>query len=101
MDLRSCQGHYERKLAEEALREGAERYRSIITAMQDGILVLDADGSIRTCNPSAERILGLSAAQIIGRTAVDPRWRAIHEDGSPFPATRSPLPSLSVRADRA
>ncbi|HET7696557.1 MAG TPA: PAS domain S-box protein [Vicinamibacterales bacterium] len=81
----------DRKLAEEALRKGAERYRSVITAMQDGILVLDADGSIRTCNPSAERILGLTAEQIIGRTAVDPRWRAIHDDGSPFPSDAFPV----------
>ena len=81
----------ERKLGEEALRKGAERYRSVITAMQDGIIVVDADGSIRTCNPSAERILGLSAEQIIGRTAVDPRWRAIHQDGSSFPSDAFPV----------
>jgi PAS domain-containing protein len=81
----------ERKLAEEALRKGAERYRSVITAMQDGIVVVDADGSIRTCNPSAERILGLSAEQIICRTAVDPRWRAIHQDGSPFASDAFPV----------
>ena len=52
--------------------------------MQHGIVVLDADGNIRACNSSAERILGLSGEQITGRTAVDPRWRAIHEDGSRF-----------------
>jgi PAS domain S-box-containing protein len=89
----------ERKLAEEALRTGAERYRSVITAMQDGIVVLDPDGSIRTCNPSAERIFGLSAAQIIGRTAVDPRWRAIHEDGSPFAADAFPV-AVTLRTGR-
>jgi PAS domain S-box-containing protein len=80
-----------RKQAEEALRKGEERYRSVIAAMQDGILVVDADGSIRACNGSAERILGLSGEQIRGRTALDPRWRAIHEDGSPFPAETFPV----------
>jgi PAS domain S-box-containing protein len=79
-----------RKQAEEALRKSEDRYRSVIAAMQDGLIVLDADGSIRACNGSAERILGLSAAQIKGRTAVDPRWRAIHEDGSPFPGETFP-----------
>jgi eukaryotic-like serine/threonine-protein kinase len=79
-----------RKQAEEALRISDERYRSIIAAMQDGIVVLDGDGSIRACNGSAERILGLSAEQIIGRTAVDSRWRAVHEDGSPFPGETFP-----------
>jgi PAS domain S-box-containing protein len=80
-----------RRQAEEALRKGEERYRSVIAAMQDGIVVLDADGSIRACNASAERILGLSAEQIMGRTAVDPLWRAIHEDGSLFPAETFPV----------
>lgn len=81
----------ERKLAEEALRQGEERYRSVIAAMQDGLVVVDAYGSIRTCNASAERILGLSAEQIIDRTARDPRWRAIDADGSPFPSESFPV----------
>jgi PAS domain S-box-containing protein len=80
-----------RRQADEALRKGEERYRSVIAAMQDGIVVLDADGSIRACNASAERILGLSAEQIMGRTAVDPLWRAIHKDGSLFPAETFPV----------
>lgn len=74
----------ERKQAEEALRQSEERYRSVIAAMQGGIVLVDASGGIRTCNSSAERILGLSADQMMGRTVLDPRWRAIHEDGSPF-----------------
>jgi len=81
----------ERKQAAEAIQKSEERYRSVIAAMQDGVVILDADGSIRACNASAERILGLSAEQIIGRTALDPRWRAIHEDGSPFPGETFPV----------
>ena len=67
--------------AEAALRESEERYRSVIAAMQEGVILLGADGCIRACNASAERILGLSAEQIMGRTPLDPRWHAIHEDG--------------------
>jgi len=80
----------ERKLAEEALRQSEERYRSVIAAMQDGIMILDAAGNIRECNAAAERILGLSAEQIMGRTALDPRWRAVREDGSPVPGDTNP-----------
>jgi PAS domain-containing protein len=40
---------------ESALRQSEERYRSVIAAMQDRILVLNADGSIRACNDGAER----------------------------------------------
>ncbi len=86
----------QRKQSELALRESEERYRSVIAAMQDGIVLLDTDGSIRACNDSAERILGLSADQMMGRTPSDPRWRAIHEDGSPFPGETHP-PMVTLR----
>jgi PAS domain S-box-containing protein len=88
-----------RKQAEQALRKGEERYRSVIAAMQDGIIILDIDGSIRACNASAERILGLSADQIVGRTALDPNWRAIHEDGTPFPGETFPV-TVTLRTGR-
>jgi PAS domain S-box-containing protein len=89
----------ERKKAEVALRESEERYRSVIAAMQDGIALLNADGTIYACNTAAERILGLSADQIRGRTTYDPRWRAIHEDGSPFPGETHP-PMVTLRTGK-
>jgi PAS domain-containing protein len=89
----------DRKRAEEALRESEERYLSVIAAMQDGMVLLDADGSIRACNESAERILGLSADQMMGRTPLDPRWGAICEDGSPFPDDARP-PVVTLRTGR-
>jgi hypothetical protein len=52
--------------------------------MTEGVVIHDANGKITECNESAERILGLSRTQILGRTSIDSRWRAIHEDGSPF-----------------
>jgi PAS domain S-box-containing protein len=86
--------------AEAALRESEERYRSVIAAMQEGIILLGADGCIRACNASAERILGLSAEQIAGRTTLDPRWPAIHEDGSAFPGETQPV-MVTLRTGRA
>jgi two-component system, sensor histidine kinase and response regulator len=81
---------------EVVLRESEERYRSVITAMQEGVVLLGADGRIRTCNASAERILGLSAEEIRGRTTFDPGWQTIHEDGSAFPAEMHPV-TLTLR----
>jgi PAS domain S-box-containing protein len=86
----------ERKEAEESLRQSEERYRSVIAAMQDGIVILDAAGGIRSCNAAAERILGLSAEQLLGRTPLDSRWRIIHEDGSAFPGEMLP-PMVTLR----
>ena len=80
----------ERKVMEEALRESEERYRSLISTMAEGIVLQQTDGKITACNESAERILGLTADQMMGRSSIDPRWQAIHEDGSPFPGETHP-----------
>ncbi|WP_414590479.1 PAS domain S-box protein [Anabaena sp. CCY 9614] len=80
----------ERKQAELALRDSEERYRSVVTAMSEGIVVHEANGKIIACNPSAERILGLFSEQIFGRICTDPRWHTIKEDGSPFPGETHP-----------
>jgi len=57
---------------------------SIVMLLSEGVVVYDAEGSIVTCNPSAERILGLSRDQMKARTPVDPQWRPIRQDGSPL-----------------
>jgi diguanylate cyclase (GGDEF)-like protein/PAS domain S-box-containing protein len=80
----------ERKRAEAALRESEERYRSVIAAIAEGVVLQQAGGQITACNVSAEKILGLSTQQILGRTSVDPHWQAIREDGSPFPGENHP-----------
>ena len=59
-------------------------------SLAEGLVVHDSDGAIQDCNPSAERILGLSTDQILGRTSTDPRWQAVREDGSPFPGEEHP-----------
>ena len=74
----------DREQAEQALRDSEARYRSVVDSVAEGIVLQQADGTITACNASAERILGLTAAQLMGLTSVDPRWRAIYEDGSPF-----------------
>ena len=40
---------------------------SIIRDMTEGVVVLGLDGSIQTLNPAAERILGKSAQQLMGK----------------------------------
>lgn len=76
-----------------------QRLRSILTTMTDGVVVQSAEGRIIDCNPSAERILGLSREQIMGRTSVDPRWKAFREDGQPFPGEEHPA-MVSLRTGK-
>ncbi|MBZ4420354.1 PAS domain S-box protein [Myxococcus sp. RHSTA-1-4] len=76
--------------AAQALGESEARYRAILAALDEGVVVQSREGDIVTANASAEHILGLSVDQLAGRTSMDPRWRAIHEDGSPFPGSEHP-----------
>jgi PAS domain S-box-containing protein len=81
----------DRKRMEEALRDSEERHRSVVAAMAEGVVIQDGEGVIRACNASACRILGLTEDQILGRTPLDPQWKTIHEDGSPFPGETHPI----------
>jgi PAS domain S-box-containing protein len=79
MDITGC------RQVEEALVESEKKYRALFETMSEGIVYEDHEGKIISANPAAERLLGLSLDQMQGRTSLDPRWKAIHEDGSPFP----------------
>ncbi len=76
--------------AHASLRASEAQYRSLFEAVRHGLVYQDAQGHILSANPAAERILGLSLDQLQGRTSVDPRWQAIHEDGTPFPGETHP-----------
>jgi PAS domain S-box-containing protein len=78
------------KRTEEGLRASEERYRSVVSAMSEGIVFQGTNGAIEACNASAETIMGLTRDQMMGRTSVDLDWWAIHEDGSPFPGESHP-----------
>jgi PAS domain S-box-containing protein len=80
----------ERKRVERSLRQSEEKYRNLFETMAQGVVYHNAWGKIESINPAAERILGLTLHQMPGRTLFDLTWRAIHEDGSPFPEETHP-----------
>jgi PAS domain S-box-containing protein len=75
---------------EERARSSEARYRRLYETMTQGVVYQAADGRITDANPAAQRILGLTLDQMQGRTSTDPRWRAVHEDGSDFPGDEHP-----------
>ena len=80
----------EQRAMEEALRASEARFRTSVDAMEEGLALQDENGSILFCNEGAERILGLSADQMRGRTSMDARWRAVRADGTDFPGDQHP-----------
>jgi len=79
-----------RRKAETALKRSEEQFRSVVEVLAEGVVVQDEDGTILSCNPSAERILNLPAEQLIGRNSLDPRWKALREDGTEFTGQSHP-----------
>lgn len=49
-----------------------------------GVVVLGLNGHIVAANAAAQETLGLSLAEITGRTSMDPGWQAVRENGTPF-----------------
>jgi signal transduction histidine kinase len=63
---------------------------AIISSLVTGFVLQDDKGGIIDFNPAALEILGLTSDQLLGRTSMDPRWKSIHQDGSPFPGSEHP-----------
>jgi PAS domain S-box-containing protein len=80
----------EHKQTEKKMQESEEKYRILFQTMVQGVTYQNLEGHIISANPSAERILGLTLAQMMGGTSIDPRWKSIHEDGSDFPGDTHP-----------
>ena len=72
------------------LEESKSEIEGLLAVLQEGFVYQDLNGAILKCNKSAEKILGLSYDQMIGKKSVDPSWKSIHEDGSDFPGETHP-----------
>ena len=59
------------KELEEALRSSEERFRAVFQAASDCIFLKDRSLRYTHVNPAVERLVGLDAGEIIGRTAED------------------------------
>jgi PAS domain S-box-containing protein len=74
----------------QALIESKENYRLLYETMAQGVVFQGATGEILSANPAAERLLGLSHDELLGKTSMDPCWHAVHADGAPFPGEEHP-----------
>ncbi len=82
----------ERRQMEQALLNSEEKYKNLVRDMQVGVILQDPHAKIVMSNPKALELLGLSEDQLMGKTSFDPDWNVIHEDGTPFPGDKHPVP---------
>nr|NQU89498.1 PAS domain-containing sensor histidine kinase [Bacteroidota bacterium] len=81
----------QQKKIEIALKESEKKYRSVVDAMNEGIVMFGTSGEVVTWNRAATRILGLSDIQMPEVISPNIDWKAIHEDLSPFPISDYPV----------
>ena len=104
LELRSTVAELQREItkrsrAETFLRDSEDRYRSVLSAMDAGVVLQLADGLVWACNESAERILGAPASKLMGMTSIAAIGRPRREDGSPLPPSEFPS-AIALRTAR-
>jgi PAS domain S-box-containing protein len=84
--------------AEGRLRESEERHRAVFEALEEGVILIDADGGISGWNPSAERILGPSLTTFgVGALRGDGAPFFLHEQPAAFALrTGKPCPRVTM-----
>jgi len=73
-----------------AVAAAEQQTARLLAAAGEGVLGIDADGRTTFVNPAAERLLGWTAAELVGRD----QHAAIHHtraDGTPYPDAECPL----------
>jgi PAS domain S-box-containing protein len=88
-------GEMLRKQTNEALREREEYSRTLLSRLPAGVIVHAPDTRIIDCNAMASEILGLTADQLYGKVAIDPRWSFLKEDQTPMPLDEYPVYRVS------
>jgi PAS domain S-box-containing protein len=74
----------EREQAIVALRASEDRYRGVVTAMAEGVLMIDEHGIVEGCNASLCQILEIPEHQILGRHVLHAFANARDEQGQPI-----------------
>ena len=80
----------ERKRATEALREREELYRTLVTSVNEAIILQEKTGEILTWNSAAEQLFGVTAKEVLGHTETSHKWKTIREDGTEFSDSEHP-----------
>jgi PAS domain S-box-containing protein len=100
----------ERKKTEVMLQESEKKYRELIQKIKAAVVVYGPNTEIKTCNPTAQELLGLTEDQLLGKLVNELPQQLFNEDGTAIPveehpvnkvfATRQPLKNFITRLHR-
>ena len=99
-ELREAEERRVRREAENALQQNRELLARIVETNADGIVIVDLDRRFTFVNSTAEKMLGRSRADILGRTNEELGWKLLKLDGRPLPAADYPS-QQAIRSGQA
>jgi PAS domain S-box-containing protein len=71
-------------------RTASEHHQLLFETMLQGVVFQDAQGTVVSVNPAAERILGKTVDEFVGQSSRSVGGDTVREDGSPFPIAEHP-----------
>ena len=77
--------------AQRALRASEEHYRAVVSALNEGVIVCDAQGRNVSSNSAAERMVGVRIPVGLGREAGIAIFQPLRPDGTPLPPHERPV----------
>ena len=84
-------GFAELKQTNHQFLQSEEKYRHLINNLHAGFVVHAPDTSVIFCNSNACELLRLTPDQMLGKTATDPTWHFVYEDGTAMPFKEYPV----------
>jgi PAS domain S-box-containing protein len=66
-------------------------FQTLVETLDEGVVMVDRDGSLAASNPSAGRILGMDPARILDVNETDSDWMLVGADGHPLPEAERPM----------
>lgn len=81
-----------RRRADREMRASEARFRGLVRDVPVGVVVQDSEGRVALANPKARELLGLTEAELLGKTSYDPAWNVVDEDGRVLQGSEHPIP---------
>lgn len=83
--------HKAQQLVNFCQSQRADEFQLLVEHLPTGIVVHGPATDVLTCNSKASELLGLTQAQMQGKSALDPAWHFFREDGSPLTPEEYPV----------
>ncbi|WP_278265905.1 diguanylate cyclase [Nocardia sp. AG03] len=80
------------RAAEASARRAEAHFTTVVSQLEEGVLVVDRRGRLESINPAGKRILGIDdTTAVVGRHIDELPVTMVDRDGGPLPATRHPM----------